>query len=48
MVPEGHYYASAVLGSEYAAAPKALPGDRDSVDLVLEAVWPPDRRQRLS
>ena len=27
--------------SDYAAAPRALPGDRDSVDLVLDAVWPP-------
>jgi erythromycin esterase len=41
MVPEGHYSANAVLGTGYAAAPRALPRDYDPVDLVLDAVWPP-------
>jgi erythromycin esterase len=45
MVPEGHYSANAVLAPDYAAAPKGLPGPplrrRNSVDLVLDSVWPP-------
>jgi erythromycin esterase len=38
IVPEGHYSANAVVGPDYAAAPRALAGD--SVDLVLDPVWP--------
>ena len=40
-VPEGRYSANAVLGSDYAAAPRAVSAEANSVDLVLDAVWPP-------
>ncbi len=37
-VPDGHYSANAIVGSDFAAAPRPFSGD--SVDLVLEPVWP--------
>lgn len=39
VVPPGDYYANAVLAG-YAAAQKMLPQGRDSIDLVLDPVWP--------
>jgi erythromycin esterase len=40
-VPEGDYAAHALLPPDWASAPRALSRDRDSVDLVLDPVWPP-------
>jgi erythromycin esterase len=40
-IPEGDYSVNAVVATDYAAAPRALPRRRNSVDLVLDPVWPP-------
>ena len=44
-LPDGRYSANAVLGTDYAAAPRAVTRgprmNRETAELVLEPVWPP-------